>query len=677
MSTSSVLPSRRALVATGATLLAALALNTRWLPVWLMAALLPLATLAILARWRGAGPLPTLWRILLLVGACAAIAATQPSVFGREAGAALLASMLVLKYLETTGIRDARLVVMVSNFLAMAAFLRDQSFAQTGLTIALLLLVLVALQWLRTDRMEPAADAAAQPSLRDWRPPLREALLALAVAVPFALVSFLLFPRLATPLWGSLDERPRGRVGIDDELELGALSGLALDDSPAFRVRFDKDGPAPPPVERYWRGLVLWTFNGRVWRGSRRFLGTGAGGDIGASGRRYAYEITLVDSPKTWRFALDLPLTTPDGMQRSVDLQITGPAGPRADRRYRATSATRYRLHSELPFALQQAGLELPAASNPRAVRLAKAWRARHGTNVDAIVKESLDMIREGFMYSLDPPPVSGQAIDEFLFSTRIGFCEHFASSFVFLMRAAGIPARIVTGYQGGDRNAVGRYWIVRQSDAHAWAEIWVAGRGWVRVDPTAAVAPERVLRGGSGFGEGADAGWLGDAGWWAGLRDRADLLGSWWQQAVVGFDALRQTSLLQRLGIAEEDRARHVVLWLALVMATLGLAALLLTIGRAVPASPWIVLYREFVAKLASGGVVRNSTEGPVEFSERAATHLPHRAGEIRSIAKEFIALRYAREHPVEAAGDTRLASLRRRVRDLKLARARDAKGP
>jgi len=295
---------------------------------------------------------------------------------------------------------------------------------------------------------------------------------------------------------------------------------------------------------------------------------------------------------------------------------------------------------------------------------------------MDAIVREALDMIRDGFLYSLDPPPLGRQAIDEFLFSTRIGFCEHFASSFVFLMRAAGIPARIVTGYQGGERNSVGKYWIVRQSDAHAWAEIWIAGRGWERVDPTAAVAPERVLRGGSGFGEGAGAGLQGMAGWWAGLRDRADLLGAWWQQAVVGFDALRQTNLLQRLGVDDEDRVRHVMLWLALVMATLGLAALLLSIGRAVPASPWIVLYREFVAKLASSGIARGSAEGPIDFSERAATHLPAQANEIRSIAKEFIALRYARQQSMESMGDTGLKSLRRKVRDLKVARPRDAMG-
>ncbi len=661
-------------MATGVTLLAALALNTKWLPIWLMGALLPLATLAIVARWRGAGPLPTFWRILLLVGACAAIAATQPSVFGREAGAALLASMLVLKYLETSGVRDARLVVMVSNFLAMAAFLRDQSFEQTSLAFALVVLVLVALQWLRTDRMAPLANAAPQPSLREWRAPLREALLTMAVVIPFALASFLLFPRLATPLWGSLDDKPRGKVGIDDELELGALSGLALDDSPAFRVRFDNDAAAPPPAERYWRGLVLWSFDGRVWAGSRRFPGTRAGPDVIAEGQRYDYEIALVEAPRIWRFALDAPLTTPAGMLRGVDLQITGPAGPRAERSYRATSATRYRLNSELPFALRRAALQLPSGSNPSAVRLGEKWRMQHGADVDAIVQESLEMIRAGFLYSLDPPPLGRQAIDEFLFSTRIGFCEHFASSFVFLMRAAGIPARIVTGYQGGERNSVGKYWIVRQSDAHAWAEIWIAGRGWQRVDPTAAVAPERVLRGSSGFGEGTDAGWLGKSAWWSGLRDRADLLGTWWQQAVVGFDSLRQANLLQRLGAGEANRMRHALLWLALMMATLGFAALLMSIRRRLPASPWIVVYREFAAKLAGGGVQRKSTEGPAEFSERAATTLPDQASEIRRIAQEFIALRYASEHTVESERARRLEILRRRVRALKVARRRDA---
>ncbi len=655
-------------------MLAALALNARWLPSWLVAALAPLALLAVAARWRGAGALPTLWRVLMLVGACTAIALTHPSVLGREAGAALLASMLVLKYLETSSIRDARLVVMVSNFLAMAAFLYDQSLLQTASTAGLLVLVLVALQWLRVDRMLSQPASQSQPSLRDWQAPVREALLTLAVAVPFALVSFLLFPRLGAPLWGSLDGAPRSRIGIDEELELGSLSGLALNDSPAFRVRFDGDAPAPPPIERYWRALVLWTFDGRVWRGAQRFAASPVRNAVESMGPSYAYEITLAESPRPWRFALDMPLTAPAGMKLSIDMQISGLAGWRSERQYRATSATRYRLQTTLPESHRRAALEVPANSNPRAQNLARDWRRTHGENVDAIVGAALDMVRERFEYSLDPPPLGANAIDEFLFTTRIGFCEHFASSFVFLMRAAGVPARIVTGYQGGYRNAIGKYWVVSQSDAHAWAEIWVAGRGWVRVDPTAAVAPERVQRGGAGFVDSvAGADWLEDGGWWSGLRDRADLLGSWWQQAVVGFDALRQSNLLERLGIDEEDRLRHVLLWVALVLGALGIAALLLTLQRTAPTSVWIAVYREFARKLARGGVVRHLDEGPTTFAERAGTALPDVKGEIHSIAAEFVALRYAREVSAESVGAERLASLRKKVRALQVARTRD----
>lgn len=658
-------------------MLAALGLNARWLPLWLVAALAPLALLAVAARWKGAGPLPTLWRVLLLIGACTAIAVTQPSFFGREAGGALLASMLVLKYLETNSVRDARLVVMVSNFLAMAAFLYDQSLLQTGLTGALLIVVLVALQWLRVDRIESASGSVLQPSLRDWQAPLREAVMTLAIAVPFALASFVLFPRLGSPLWGNLDQTPRNRIGIDEELELGALSGLALDDSPAFRVRFDGDGPAPAPAQRYWRGLVLWSFDGRVWRGSQRFAMTRAFNAIEAAGPRFAYEITLVDDPRTWRFALDVPVSTPTGLERSADLQITGPAGSRADRRYRAVSATRYRVQATLPDEQREAALELPAASNPRAQRLAREWRAAHGDDVEAIASEALDMVRASFVYSLDPPPLGANAIDEFLFSTRIGFCEHFASSFVFLMRAAGVPARIVTGYQGGYRNSVGKYWIVRQSDAHAWAEIWIAGRGWLRVDPTAAVAPERVLRGGAEFTDSvAGASWLGSGSWWSGLRDRADLLGSWWQQAVVGFDALRQSNLLQRFGIGEDDQLRHALLWMALVLTALGLGAVLLTWNRADPASPWITAYREFAAKLARGGVVKQPHEGPADFAQRAGTALPTVTAEIRALAEEFVALRYAPETALESTAAARLATLRKKVRALRVPRIRDGSG-
>ncbi len=670
-----MLPSRRALLATGLAMLAALGLSARWLPVWLLVAIAPLALLALAARWRRAGPLPTFWRVLLLFGACTAIFVTQPTFFGREAGAALLASMLVLKYLETGSVRDARLVVMVANFLAMAAFLYDQSLLQTALTLGLLVLVLVALQWLRTDRIDSGSAAATQPALREWSMPLREALLTLAVAVPFALVCFVLFPRLGSPLWGNLDQAKLSRIGIDDELELGALSGIALDDSPAFRVRFDGDGPAPAPAQRYWRGLVLWSFDGRVWRGSRRFANTRARGAIEAAGPRYAYEITLVDDPRTWRFALDVPVLTPTGMARSADLQITGTAGSRAERRYRAVSSTRYRVQASLPQEQRVAALEIPPASNPRAQRLARAWRATHGDDALAIARAALDMVRESFVYSLDPPPLGTHAIDEFLFTTRIGFCEHFASSFVFLMRAAGIPARIVTGYQGGYRNAVGKYWLVRQSDAHAWAEIWIAGRGWLRVDPTAAVAPERVLRGGAGFADAVGgAEWLGADGWWSAIRDRADLVGSLWQQAIVGFDALRQGNLLERLGIDPDDRLRHVLLWLAMVLSALGLAALLLSLRRPAARSPWIAAYREFARKLERGGVVRRTDEGPSNFADRAMNALPGLAEEIRGIASEFIALRYAAENPEDAAGVARIAGLRRRVLALRVSRVRDA---
>ncbi len=667
------MPSRRAYVAAGATMVAALALNALWLPSWLVAALAPLALLAVAARWRGVGALPTFWRVLLLVGACAAIAATQPSVFGREAGAALLASMLVLKYMESSSVRDARLVVMVANFLAMAAFLHDQSISQTALTVLLLVLVLIALQWLRIDRVDADSADAMQPSLREWRAPVREALLTLGVAVPFALASFFLFPRLGAPLWGNLDQTPRSRIGIDDELELGSLSGLALDDSPAFRVRFDNDAPAPAPALRYWRGLVLWSFDGRVWRGSRRFAGVPARDEIEAGSPQYSYEVSLVADPRTWRFALDVPLSTPAGLNRSVDLQITGPAGSRSNRVYRATSATQYRLQRSLPPRMRAAALELPAGSNPRAQRLARQWRAAHSGNVDAIVNEALTMVRDQFEYSLDPPPLGANAIDEFLFATRIGFCEHFASSFVFLMRSAGIPARIVTGYQGGYRNAVGKYWIVRQSDAHAWAEIWVEDRGWLRIDPTAAVAPERVQQGGAGFADDrSGVGWLRAGGWWRALGDRADLLGSWWQEAVVGFDSLRQSGLLERLGIRDDEPIRQVLLWISLVLATLGLAALLLSLKRSTPKSDWVVAYRDFAARLEAGGVSRRLHEGPVDFAERAATALPSLKHDIRGISAEFVALRYAPESAADASRD-RIAALRRRVRALRVSRPRD----
>ncbi len=671
-------PSARSLLAVGAVLTVALLLHAKWLPLWLVGTALPVTVLALVARWRGAGPVPALWRLLLLVAVCAAITATQPSFFGREAGAALLASMLVLKLLETTSVRDARLVVMVANFLAMAAFLQDQGIGQMIATTLLLLLVLVALRWLRDDATGGPARMPFRRVAADLPTALRQAAFTLAIVIPFAIASFMFFPRLGSPLWGSPDTTPRSRIGIDDELELGSLSGLALDDSPAFRVRFLGDGNAPASRDRYWRALVLWTFDGRVWRGSRRFARLRGPVPVEAGTPRYDYEVMLASAPREWRFVLDAPLSATPDIEIGVDLQARGEAGSRAERRYRAISSPSYRLQARLPEEQRESALSLPEQSNPRARELALRWRTAHPGDDDAVIGEALAMVRARFVYSLDPPPLDRNAIDEFLFRTRIGFCEHYASSFVFLMRAAGIPARIVTGYQGGYRNAAGGYWIVRQSDAHAWAEVWLQNRGWVRVDPTAAVAPERVLRGGAAYSsEVSGNAWFASSGWWNGLRDRADLLGAWWQRAVIEFDALRQQNVLERLGVEANDRLQSLLVWGAMTLSALGLAGLLLMLRGTVRDSRWRSLYREFEHRLARAGVPRASSEGPRDFAQRAALAHPESADAILGIASGFIALRYAPEERDDGRESVRFDSLSRQIRALRLQRSRDAAAP
>lgn len=667
-------PSPRSLLAVGVVLGIALLLHARWLPVWLLATALPVTVVAIVARWRGAGPVPALWRLLLMVAVCAAITATQPSFFGRDAGAALLASMLVLKLLETANVRDARLVVMVANFLAMAAFLRDQGIGQMIGTTLLLLLVLIALRWLRDDAAGNVGRMALASVMAELPTALRQAAFTLAIVIPFAIASFMFFPRLGSPLWGSPDDTPRSRIGIDDELELGALSGLALDDSPAFRVRFLGDGVAPASRDRYWRALVLWTFDGRVWRGSRRFSRVPGPAPLETATPRYEYEVTLASAPREWRFVLDAPVSASPDIDIGVDLQARGEPGSRGGRSYRGVSSPRYRLQAQLPAAQRASALELPDASNPRARQLAAQWRAEHPVDDDAVIGEALSMVRERFVYSLDPPPLDRNAIDEFLFRTRIGFCEHYASSFVFLMRAAGIPARIVTGYQGGYRNAAGGYWIVRQSDAHAWSEVWLRGRGWVRVDPTAAVAPERVLSGGAAYSDSVSGNaWFTSSGWWTGLRDRADLAGAWWQRAVVEFDAMRQENLLERLGVEANDRLQSLLVWGAVTLAALGLAGLLLMLRRSGRDSRWRMLYRDFEQRLERAGVSRQSSEGPRDFAQRAADAMPESAESILRIASGFIALRYAPTEQDAHTESLRMNALSRQIRALRLKPGRD----
>ena len=594
---------------------------------WWTTALLVLCAVWRLASTRGQVRPPGRWVIGLLGLVCAAgIALHYRHLFGREASTTLLVVMLALKLLEMRNRRDHLLVIYLAYFLVATHFLDSQA---PGMVMYMLVTVLMITATL-ISLHHPAA--ALQPGKT-----LRQAGILLLQALPLMLVLFLLFPRIPGPFWGLPQDAHGGLSGLSEDMEPGSLSELSLSDEVAFRAEFESE---PPPVNQlYWRGPVLWHTDGRKWSaGNRphRFVRTA----IGAS-QPVRYAVTLEPHNRRWVLVLDTPLSVGPPGRLVDDLQALTTKPVQTRLRYEATASLRERAGvasaQELAYALQ-----LPAGGNGRARALAREW-AGQNRDADAIVQAALQYFRsEAFVYTLAPPLLHGDTVDAFLFETRQGFCEHFAGSFVFLMRAAGVPARVVIGYLGGEYNPVGRYVLVRQSEAHAWAEVWISGRGWVRVDPTAVVSPERIERGGQVLQAGRGH-WMGElvrrSDWLVQARFMADWLNNGWNQWVLGYNNRRQADLLSRWGL-ESPGERLYALLVMLALVLLPLAVWLFARRRRI--DPPVRLYARFCRKLAHIGYERQPNEGPLAFSQRVEQAEPALAAEVAAITAAYIDLRY-----------------------------------
>ncbi|HET9820003.1 MAG TPA: DUF3488 and transglutaminase-like domain-containing protein [Rhodanobacteraceae bacterium] len=616
-----------------ATVLCVVAAHAPHMPAWYTAALIAI----LAARWwqrRHRHRRVAAWlRVVMLVAIPATVTAVYGSPLGQEPGAAIVCGLLVLKALESESTRDARMAVGFACFILMSALLFDQSL---GFTILVGLMLLPALATLRA--LEPGLS---QPR---WLSAFKPATVLLAASLPAALLGFLLIPRLGTPLWGSPGSGV-ARTGISDRMAPGDLQQLLTDNSVAMRIGFD--GGAPPPEDRrYFRGMVLWDFDGRAWLPGAMATRRRPPVPVGARGPVTRYTVTLLATHQHWMFALDLPVDTPEGAGMGPDRTLWSIKPIDQTVRYRVTSATDYRLApAGLAPRVRAAALQLPQGYDPRARALAASWRTRAGSDDRAIVRDALRLFHDGgFAYDLDAPPLGRNSIDDFLFDTKTGFCEHYASAFTFLMRAAGIPARVVIGYQGGYWNEFAHYLLVRQSNAHSWSEVWLAGRGWVRVDPTAAVS--RVLLASTDGAMGGIDG--GGSGWWLPWRNRLDVINRWWGQAVMGFDALKQARLFRPFGI---DHTSVQMLGIALavtVFLALGAGALLASLRpRHKPRDALATAQLRLQRKLAKLRIVRGPTEGPRNFYHRAVHQLPGAAIQLRELATEYLVLRYAHAEP------------------------------
>ncbi|WP_243040031.1 transglutaminase TgpA family protein [Dyella sedimenti] len=613
------------------------------LPVWLTAALA--ATLA--ARWwqrrRRGGIAPAYLKLPLVALLAAAVVFHYGTLFGREPGGALAVGLLVLKLLETEAPRDARVGAAFACFALMTALLFDQGLVST-LLVALGLLP--ALATLRA--LEPARPATTLP--RELLPALK----LLGASLPLALLAFVFVPRLSSPLWGA-PNAAASRTGLSPDMSPGDMTDLLTDDRPAMRVGFDE---APPPAaQRYFRAYVMWHYDGRRWS----HVDTGEAPSTVQYGATLRYTVSLEANGQRALPALDMPIEAPDRSRLEPDGELRAATPVNDTMVYTLHSATGYRLQAQLGERERQRGLQLPSGFNPRAHALAESWRTRYGANDEAIVQAALRLFHDGgFSYTLAPAPLGRDAVDDFLFATHEGFCEHYASAFTVLMRAAGIPARVVTGYQGGYWNSLGNYLLVRQSDAHAWSEVWMPGRGWQRVDPTAAVRPERVSQGAAAAAATASD-WSPNQ-WWLGLRNRWDIVNRWWNQGVIGFDTLRQHGLLTPFGMRDAN-AGMLGLVLAVGGSLMAMLGLLWAVWTRPTGDPAREALRLLERRLAAAGVARRHSEGPQHYFSRAARAFPSQRAELERLMRTYLALRYAYDEPPAGL----LKNFRQAVRDFR----------
>ncbi len=592
-------------------------------------------------------PLPSRWLVLGVAAvAMLGVWIEHRTLFGRQSGILLLMVFSGLKLLETRTHRDAAVCAFLGYFLVVTNFLYTQAIP-TALVMALGVFLLTATL---VGFSAPQRPMAAN---------LRTSALLLAHAAPAALALFVLFPRVPGPLWGLPQDAYSGMTGLSETMSPGMLSSLALSDSIAFRAEFQT--PPPPQAVRYWRGPVLWDFDGRTWSAGSSFFTQFVPPERGRA--TYRYEIVLEPHNRYWLFALETAASLPERARMSYDGQILANAPVRTRMRYDVTSVVLPEPQpTESPAALRRA-LRLPANFNPRATALAREWRAGSADEAEIVTRAIAFLRQGGYTYTLEPPLLGEDSVDEFLFATKAGFCEHFSSAFVFLMRAADVPARVVTGYQGGELNSVDSIVSVRQADAHAWAEVFLPERGWVRIDPTAVAVPGRLDRSMAAAVPQASALPLlmrPELEWLRGVRDRWEATVHKWNVWVLGFNPERQRELMASVGVRDADwRALTATLFAFLGALTLVLLAW--SLRRFARPDPVQRAWRAFCRKLAARGVERAPSEGPRDFSARAARALPAARHAILRIGSLYIALRYGAGASADA-----VARLRKMVRQL-----------
>lgn len=613
---------------------------------------------AIQRGWRLPGRVTRLTITLVLL---LAVFREFGTLLGRDAGTGLLIGLAGLKFLELRTLRDYTIIVFVLYMLVGVNFLYDQTILHGAYLLVAVLLTTATLVRLNL------------PTTNNWRYNFRLAGGMLVRAAPLMLVMYLLFPRIQGGLWSLPADAHSAKTGLSSRISAGSISRLVQSEAIAFRVEFD--GSVPPPDKRYWRTIVLWHTDGKDWtQGQTPYLAQ-AKYNLKPEGNPVRYTVTLEPSGNYWRPSLDLPLMEPQSGRYRTGYLVEAKSAQNQRVRYTLSSSIRYST-GPLPEYERRLGLALERKPGAKVQSLVDSWRRKSNSNIGVVKMALAHFGSQNFRYTLKPPLLGDKPVEEFLFDTQAGFCEHYATTFVALMRLAGIPSRVVAGYQGGELNEGSGYLVVRQSDAHAWAEVWLPDSGWTRVDPTASVAPERIELGMDAIrrlgARGVEPGSLaGEAlanlvrlglveSLWRTSRQAIDSINLAWFRWTVGYDFDKQIQLLKRLGLKAPD-------WTGLIVGLVaGVGAFFLAMFLALNRSdrdhePVQAVYKKFENKLAAVGFMRPASEGPMDFANRIKAEIPALRVPVTEITELYIRLRYG---ALDKDRVNDLATMRKQVR-------------
>jgi len=624
-------------------LVVAIAPHTPGLPLWINAWCLVMWGY-VLVQLKTGWPLPgTMVRYALTFAAIAGLLLTYRFRIGADAFIGLLALMAAIKPFEMATHRHQMITVLLTYFIIITSLFRSES-----MFIVLYMFLSVFVTTMALVRVNAPRDP--------FRQSLNMAARIMAQAIPLMALLFLLFPRLPGSLFG-IEDKTLGRSGFSDHLSPGSVSRLTQDQTPAFRAEFN--GPLPLAEQLYWRGIVFQAFDGKTW--TARKSAPAAPAPI-RRGENHTYTIVLEPHNARWLMALDRPVKGPPWADLTQDGVLKSRLPVKQKIRYTATSlggetsGETWVAENRLPQEMAAAIISPSKNLNPRARALALGLARKADTPTDKS-RILLAYFKENpFVYTLTPPTAGGHPVDNFLFDHRKGYCEHYASAFAFMMNVLGVPARIVGGYLGGEHNPYGRYLTIRNSYAHAWVEFFDPDRGWVRVDPTLTVAPDRIRTNpdGSSAAPGSSAGALSFARKIKFALEAANLK---WEAWFTGYSYFEQKAFLEKLGIKKWKGLTGTLLVLSLV--TLGVLAvfsgIVLWLLRPKKDRPDPVgqAYFEFCFCLGRLGLARQSHQGPWDFARACSEKRPDLKTEIMAITALYVQLRFQKNCPHTALAD------------------------